>query len=274
MAGVHTIALRHAAALLALVMSLCLQSLYSPALALQDPCAEVGSDCRLMTAKEVGALKERFLALAAALPVPDPARWAPPEGVDEAYTMPFVAELKYGGAMICVSWAAGCFPEKNDVSFVYDAVKESDRPVDKPKASPESKNLEETVKDLAASVQAMQTAFSNRIEIGAKLLPHAYLVYEVDGKCLDVAEPDAVNIEKSATFLSWESGDGTRLTMVFGPRTCKEAETLRVEEPAKALAPVRSIVLEVVGPDKAEVTALRQKIDRKAIEALLGGVAK
>jgi hypothetical protein len=266
--------MRSMTALFSLLVVLCLLSLYTAALAQQDPCEEVGSDCRPLTTSEVAALKERFLALRAAVPVPDAARWAPPVGVDEAYTMPFIAELKLGGAMICVSWPGGCFPEKNDVSFIYDAVKKSDKPAEKPKESTENKSLEEKVKELAASTQEMQAEFANRIEVDAKLLPHAYLVDEVDGKCVDVTEEDAVTIEKSATFLSWESGDGTRLTMVFGPRTCKEVETLRVEKPAKVLAPVKSVVLEVVGPNKAEVAALKQKIDRKAFEALLGDVVK
>ncbi len=38
----------------------------------------------------------------------------------------------------------------------------------------------------------------------------------------------------------------------------EEVETPRVKKPVKVLAPVKSIVLEVVGPDKAEVTALKQ----------------
>lgn len=247
---------------------------HDPALAQQNPCDEIGSDCRLMTTAEIKALKDRFLALHAALPVPDPARWAPPVGVDETYTMPFISESNLGGAMTCNSWPAGCFTENNTISFIYDGVKKNDKPVSKPEESKENKDLEKTLKDLATSAQRMQAEMENRIEIDAKLLPYAYLVDNVDGKCVDVTDPEAVNIEKSATFLSWESGDGTYLTMVFGPRTCKEAETLRVEKPAKVLAPVKSIVLEIVGPNKAEVAALKQKIDRKAFESLLGDVVK
>jgi hypothetical protein len=118
----------------------------------------------------------------------------------------------------------------------------------------------------------MQAEIGNRIEVGARLLPHAYLVDNVNGKCVDVSDPEAFNIEKSAAFLSWESSEGTHLTMVFGPRTCREAETLRVEKPAKVFAPVKSIHLEIVGP-KAEVAALK-KINRQAFEALLGPVVK
>jgi hypothetical protein len=259
---------------IALLFLLLIMSPRTPALAQQNPCAEIGSDCRLMTTVEVKALKERFLALRAALPVPEPVRWAPPVGVDEAYTMPFIAESNLGAPMTCNSWPAGCFTEYNTASFIYDGVKKNHEPASKTKESNENKNLEETLKDLAASVQKMQAEVANRIEIDATLLPHAYLVDNVDGKCVDVSDPEAVSIEKSATFLCWESADGTHLTMVFGPRTCKEAETLRVEKPAKVLAPVKCVVLEVVGPNKAEVAALKQKISRKAFEALLGEVVK
>jgi hypothetical protein len=37
---------------------------------------------------------------------------------------------------------------------------------------------------------------------------------------------------------------------------------------------VKSITLEISGPNKAEVVALKQKINRKAFEALLGDVMK
>jgi hypothetical protein len=67
--------------------------------------------------------------------------------------------------------------------------------------------------------------------------------------------------------------DIRELYMVFGLRTCKEAETLNVEKPAKAFAPVKSIELQISGP-KAEVDALKKKIDRKAFETLLGEVVK
>jgi len=70
------------------------------------------------------------------------------------------------------------------------------------------------------------------------------------------------------------SGEGTNLTMIFGSRTCKEAETLRVDKPAKTLAPVKCIALEITGPNKAEIAALKKKIDRKAFEALLGPMLK
>jgi hypothetical protein len=254
----------------ALLSILVILSLHSPALAQQNPCAEIGSDCRIMTTAEVKALKERFFALRAALPVPDPAQWTPPSGVDESYTMPFVAESNLGAILTCRSWPAGCFTEKNSVSFIYDSLTKSDKPKTKPK---ESKDINEALKDALAWVEGMQAEVGNRIEVSATLLPHAYLVDNVNGKCIDVSDPEAFNIEKSATFLSWESSEGTHLTMVFGPRTCKEDETLNVEKPAKVFAPVKSIKLEISGPNKAEVAALK-KINRHAFEALLGDIVK
>jgi hypothetical protein len=262
-----------------LLSLLVILSLHSPALAQQNPCAEIGPDCRLMTTAEVNALKERFLALKAALPVPDPARWAPPSGVDETYTMPFIAELNLGAILTCNSWPAGCFTEKNSVSFIYDSLVKREKaggkkPTEPEKASKKPEDIQAAAAAAVLAIQEMQAEIGNRIEVDAKLLPHAYLVDNVNGKCVDVSDPEAVNIEKSATFLSWESGDETSLTMVFGPRTCKEAETLRVGKPAKVLAPVKSIVLEISGPNKAEVAALKKKINRQAFEALLGDVVK
>ncbi len=61
--------------------------------------------------------------------------------------------------------------------------------------------------------------------------------------------------------------------MVFGPRTAKEEETLNLERPASAFAPVKSIELEITGP-KTEVAALKKKIDRRAFEALLGPIVR
>jgi hypothetical protein len=59
--------------------------------------------------------------------------------------------------------------------------------------------------------------------------------------------------------------------MVFGPRTCKEAEILQVEKIAPKLAPIISIELHISGP-KAEVAEFKKKTNRKAFEALLGPV--
>lgn len=219
--------------------------LFAPgrAFAQPDPCAEEGPDCRLMTAAEAAALKDRFLALRAALPVPDAARYALDKDITDAYTMPFVAESNVPKAVLtCHSWPAGAFTPMNELNFPY---LKKDKPEE----------------------------FEQRIEVLATLLPHPYLVNSENGKCIDVSDPEATNVEKTATFLSWESNEGTNLQMVFGPRTCKEAETERVEKPAKSFAPVTAIEIEIVGP-AAEVAALKKKIDRRAIEALLGPVVK
>ena len=88
----------------------------SPAFA-QNPCAEQGPGCRVMTAAETKALKDRFLALKAALPVPDPARYAP-DGSGDASEMPFVAVTNIAGVpLTCNSWRAGCFTTEDSVMF-------------------------------------------------------------------------------------------------------------------------------------------------------------
>lgn len=234
----------------------------SPALAQDDACTGVGADCRLLTKAEVSALKARFLAVQAILPVPDPARFAPPPDLAKAATQPFVAELEAGGPMVSRSWPLGAFTEQNDVHHIYDG---------RAKPGPKATDSEDA---LAAVQQMMQDAFGNRIEVLAELLPHAYLVENVDGECVDISDPEATDIEKTSTFLTWMANDGTVLTMVFGPRTCKEEETLRVDKPAKNLAPVKCITLEITGPDRAEVLALKKRVDRKAFETLLGAVMK
>jgi hypothetical protein len=236
-------------------------ALGSPAFAQQDPCSENGPDCRLLTAAEIDALKGRFLALRAALPVPDAARWAMPPDVGESFTMSFIAEMKAGGAMISGSWPGGAFTERNSVDFIYDGL-----------VKPAAKQKD--TKDPLAWIEQMQAEIGNRVEVSAKLLPHAYLVDNVDGECVDVSDPEATDVEKTSTFLSWMSSEGTNLTMIFGPRTCKEAETERVGKPAPSLAPVICITLEIGGPNRAEVVALKKKVDRKAFEALLGPVMK
>lgn len=237
-------------------------ALAGPALAQIDPCAENGPDCRLLTAAEVNAIKARLLALKAVLPVPDPARFAPPPDIGTAFTMSFVGELEAGGAMISGSWPGGAFTERNDVHLLYDGL-----------AKPEAKPAD--AKDPLAAVRQMQAAFGNRVEVLAALLPHAFLVGVNDsGDCVDVTESEATDVEKTPTFLSYMSNEGTCLRMIFGPRTCKEEETLRVEKPAANLAPVKCITLEITGPNRAEVLALKKKVDRKAFEALLGPVMK
>jgi hypothetical protein len=250
-----------AGSLTALFSVIVILTLGSPAFAQEGPCYGQGPDCRLLTPAEINALKERLLALRAALPVPDPARWALPPDAGEAYTMPFVAELNAGGAMISGSWPAGAFTEINDVHFAYNGL-----------VKPAAKTKD--TKDPLAWVEQMQAAVGNRVEVLAKLLPHAYLVDNVDGDCVDVSDPEATDIERTPTVLAWLSSEGTNLTMIFGPRTCKEAETLRVDRPAKTLAPVKCITLEITGPNRAEVAALKKKINRKAFEALLGPVMK
>jgi len=236
-------------------------SLVGPAFAQQDPCAENGPDCRLLTAAEVNAIKARLLALKASMPVPDPARWTPSSDVGTAFTLSFIAELEAGGPMISGSWPGGAFTERNDVHLLYDGLV-------KPEAKPADPN------DPLAAIQRMQAAIGNRIEVLAKLLPYAYLVDRIDGQVVDINDADATDIEKTATFLSWMSSEGTVLTMILGPRTSIEAETLRVDRPAASLAPVKCVTLEITGPNRAEVMALKKKIDRKAFETLLGPVMK
>jgi hypothetical protein len=231
------------------------------ALGQQNPCAEQGPDCRPLKPAEIAALKERLLALRAILPVPEPARWAVPSDAGDAFMAPFIAELNAGGAMVSGSWPAGAFTELNQIDIVYDGLKKSET---KPKEA----------EDPLAAVAQMQAAIGNRIEILAKLLPHAYLVEEVDGKCVDVSDPEATNVQRTATFLSWETSEGTILTVVFGPRTCNPVEVDRVDKPAPALAPVKCVTLEISGPTREEIAALKKKIDRKAFEALLGPLTK
>lgn len=235
--------------------------LAGPGFAQQDPCAENGPDCRLLTAAEVGAIKARLLALKAAMPVPDPVRWAPSSDVGTAFTMSFIGELEAGGPMISGSWPGGAFTERNDVHLPYDGL-----------VKPAAKAKDP--KDPLAAIQQMQAEIGNRVEVLAKLLPHAFLVDNIDGVVIEVTESEASDIEKTPTFLSYMFSEGTCLRMIFGPRTDKEAETLRVEKPASNLAPVKCITLEITGPNRAEVLALKKKIDRKAFEALLGPVLK
>jgi len=228
----------------------------------QDPCAEIGSDCRIMTAAEVQAFKARVLSVRAALPVPDPARYAH-NGAIEASTMPFVAEAGIPGAVpTCRAWPAGSFPEYpyNTLLFGYD------RKAKDEKAAGDQK-------DPLAATQAMMSEFENRIEVGVSIYPHPVLVAVENGKLVEVGDSDATDVEKSATFLSYTSNEGTNLRMIIGPRTGKEEETVIREKPAPAFAPVVSIEIEITGP-KDEVAALKKKIDRKSFEALLGPVVK
>lgn len=254
--------MRNNKSLLTSLPYLFLAVLFSPSSAIaQNPCEEVGSDCRVMSAGEVKAMTERVLAVKALLPVPDPARYAH-DGAAEASTTPFVAEAAVARpAPVCRSWQAGCFTTLNTLLFGY--FNKADRA--KPGAKPG---------DILAAAQGMQTAFENRVELNVWLRPHAHMVDNDNGKCVDVTDQDAVNVAKNATFLSWESGEEVvNFHMVLGPRTCKEEETLNVDKPAKAYAPARSMELLISGP-KAEVAALKKKLNRAAFEALLGPVVK
>jgi len=235
-------------------------ALAGPAFAQVNPCAESGPDCRLLTAAEVSAIKARLLALQAAMPVPDPARFAPPPDQNMAMTLDFIAELEAGGPMISGSWPGGAFTERNRVSGLYEGLA---------KAKPAE------AKDPMAAAKLMEAMFGNRVEVLAKLLPHPFLVSVDDnGNCVDVTEYEATDIEKTSTFLSYIHSDGTSLRVIFGPRTCKEEQTIRVGKPSANLAPVMSISLEISAPNRVELLALKKKIDRKAFEALLGPLMK
>jgi len=253
--------LRSWGALSALIGVIFILTLGSPAFAQQDPCAENGPDCRLLTAAEISAIKARLLALKAAMPGPDRARFTPSADIGTAFTMSFVGELEAGGPMISGSWPGGAFTERNDVHYLYDGV-----------AKPSAKAKD--TQDPLAAIQQMQAEIGNRVEILAKLLPCAYLVDNIDGAVVEVSESEATDIEKTPTFLSYMFSEGTCLRMIFGPRTGKEEETLRLDKPAQNLAPVKCVTLEITGPNRAEVLALKKKIDRKAFEALLGPVMK
>ncbi len=222
----------------------------------QNPCAEIGPDCRPMTAGEAKAFKERLLAVKALLPVPDAIRYEH-DGAADASTMPFIAEAGIKEAVLtCRSWPAGCFPESpyNTLDFGYLKKENGGK-----KAAPQ--------KDPLAATKAVQTMFENRIEVSVWLRPHPFL--------MDAAgNPDAVNVEKSATFMSWQEGEEViTLHMIFGSRTNKEEETLIADKPAKNFASVKSIELLISGPE-AEVSVLGKKISRQAFESLLGAVVK
>jgi hypothetical protein len=235
---------------------------YSKALG-QNPCAEIGAGCRVLTSAEVKSFKELVLAVKTLLPVPNAARYVP-DGAIEASTMPFVALTKIQGAVCTgVTWQAGCFLDYpyNTLLFGYDAKSTQGKPATKEK-------------DPLAAVQAMAAVIESKIEVSVELRPHSYLVNVEDGKALDVPDQDAYNIEKNDQFLSWQTGDDrVAIDMIFGPRTVKEAETLRVDSPSPKFAPLKSITLSIVGP-KNEVAALKKLIDRQKFAALLGPVVK
>lgn len=229
----------------------------------QNPCDEIGAGCRVLTSAEVKSFKELVLTVKSLLPVPEASRYVP-DGAIEASTIPFVALTKIQGvACTGVTWQAGCFPDYpyNTLLFGYDGKTTQKKPATKEK-------------DPLAAVQAMAAAIESKIEISVELLPYAYLVNLEDGKVVDVPDQDAYNIEKNDQFLSWQTGDDrVAIDMIFGPRTVKEAETLRVDSPSPKFAPLKSITLSIVGP-KNEVAALKKLIDRQKFAALLGPVVK
>ncbi len=224
-----------------------------------DPCAEIGAGCRVMTAVEIKGLAERFRALQALLPAPDPTHYKP-DGAGEASTMPFVAETSLPGAVVtCSSWPAGCFTTLDSLTFGYDATNVG---ANKPQS-------------ILEASENMQQYFEAKIEVSAWLRPHPYPLEQDGGKCVDVADPDAQRVEENPTFLAWETDrdGGSALTMVFGPRSCKEADLEQLERPGKVLAPIVAIELQITGP-AAEVAALKKRIDRAALARLLGPAVK
>lgn len=229
----------------------------------QNPCDEIGPDCRVLTAAEVKAFKELVLAVKVLLPLPEVKRYMP-DGAIEASSMPFIAETKIPGVIPTgVSWQTGCFPDSpyNTLLFGYESRAAQKKP-------------DGREKDPLAAVEAIADAIESKIELSVWLRPHAYLVDIENGKPLEVTDPEAYNIEKSTEFLSWQTGDDrVNLNMIFGPRTVKEAETLRMDKSAFKFAPLKSIELVIVGP-KDEVAVLKKKIDRHAFASLLGAVVK
>ena len=231
----------------------------------QDPCAEIGSDCRVMTAAEKTGFEQRMAALQAALPVPDTEVYARSslESYVETMPSPAIEMMKQADvAMTCRSWPAGCFPEEASYGFSYS------RKEDLAKG-------EKKTKDLVELSQMMTSEFANQVQIAAWLRPHPHMVANIDGKCVDVEDPTATAIEQTPTFLSYRTGDeeGATILMIFGPRTCNEDDILTIEKPARQFAPVVSVELDITGPTPV-ITELAKKIDRKAFEALLGPVVK
>jgi hypothetical protein len=219
-----------------------------------------------MTAAEETAYWGRLKALDAALPVPDPARFEP-AGVAELLAeaagldakVKRAAELRATGVpMTCLAWPAGCFPaDERGAGRSYRLKQGSGG------ACPKADD------PLAAGI-----AMIGEVQVSALLNPVPYLVPEEDGKCPD-APGDASGVEKTPAFLAFErpEGESVALTVVFGKRTCKDAETVNADKPAARLAPVVSIEVNVTAP-RAEIAALRKKIDRRSFEALLGPVVR
>ncbi|MFZ0390418.1 MAG: hypothetical protein WAN36_08145 [Calditrichia bacterium] len=218
----------------------------------QDPCQEAGPGCRPITQAEKAAFQERILAVKALLPVPDPAVYED-DGMDEAGSMPFIADAAYPEAVLVgLSWPEGCFPPDphNTLYFAY-------------RKKPDgSKTAGKTFDPIAAMAE-----FENRIEVSVRLLPHSYLTYEFDYS-------GGTNIEKNDTFLYWETGeDNLDLHMIFGARTGREEETMMVDQASPEFAPVKSMELLITGP-KADVLKLKKQINRQALAGLIGPVIK
>jgi hypothetical protein len=231
----------------------------------QDPCEEIGSDCREMTAAERKGFEERMVALRAALPAPDPEGYtrSSVESFVESMTSPVGGTMNAAQApLTCRSWAAGCFPEEANLGFTYS------RREDLAKA-------DEKTQDPVKLSQQMASEFENQVQVSAWLRPYPFLVANVDGKCVDVEDETATAIEKTASFLTYRTGDeeSGEIHLVVGPRTCKEEDVEPLEQPAKVLAPVVAVEVLITGPTST-IIELAQKIDRKQFASLLGPVVK
>lgn len=113
-----------------------------------------------------------------------------PNGAAEASAIPFVAEANIPGAVLtCRAGPAGSFPESPRNSLLFGYVG---------KAKPGKAAGEQ--KDALAAVQGMMAEFENRVEVSVRFLPHSFLVDIENGKVVDVSDPDAVNVEKSASL--------------------------------------------------------------------------
>ena len=149
--------------IVAVLFAVCALPALSVSASAQNPCAEIGSDCRVMTAAEVQAFKALVLTVKRVLPVPDPARYRH-NGAAEGSTTPFVAEANSSEAVpTCRAWPAGSIPESpyNTLLFGYDA-----------KAKPGETKKDQ--KDPLAATQAMMSAFESRVEVSVELFPHAF----------------------------------------------------------------------------------------------------
>ncbi|MCK7468521.1 MAG: hypothetical protein MZU91_10770 [Desulfosudis oleivorans] len=200
--------LRNSAARAALIGAMVVLSLVGPAFAQRDPCAENGPDCRLLTPAEVSALKARFLALEALLPVPDPARWAVPPGLSKAMTMDFVSEFR-GRRGHDLRVVAGRGFRRNATASA---------PCMTAWSNPYRKRRIPRIPWRRSSRCRLRSGTVSKSL--AELLPHAYLVDRIGGAARrGHRAPTPPTSRRPPTFLSWMSREGTNLTMIFGPRT-------------------------------------------------------